>query len=80
MNSFTSLFYIAFFKRDIEGCIGTDSDGNTSKSFDYTCGNELTIQLRSIFIVAFLKNFFEIVIPWLKQKVKQWKKSRLYVV
>ncbi len=48
MNSYNSLFYMAFIKRSVEGCKNND------------CGAELRNQVTIIFIVAVLKNFMEV--------------------
>lgn len=60
VNSYASLFYIAFFKGDIEGCKNDD------------CFSELSLQLGSIFIVNLVLNVVELGLPW----VKQWLEAR----
>ena len=64
VNSYTSLFYIAFFKGDHEGC----SDDN--------CIDELSLQLETIFITNFLLNLVEIFTPMLLTKYKTWSEKR----
>lgn len=67
VNSFNSLFYMAFIKRSVEGCLerGVRSRLNS-------CGGELRNQITIIFIVAVLKNFMEIGLPlalnWLRKR------------
>ena len=56
VNSYNSLIYIAFFKRDMEGCDDND------------CMGELTTQLSTIFVTNFFLNFWELGQPWLKNK------------
>lgn len=64
VNSYTSLFYIAFVKRDVEGC----EDDN--------CIDELTLQLATIFITNLLLNFVEILTPMLMTKYSKYKENK----
>lgn len=74
INSFNSLFYIAFIKKYTEECMETDSQGKAYKSPN--CMNELFIQLISIFIVSYIKNLIEIGRPYLKFQLRKIKKSK----
>ena len=56
VNSFNSLFYMAFIKRSVEGCV----DKNTKAGVDPYCGAELRNQITIIFVIAVLKNFTEV--------------------
>jgi hypothetical protein len=67
VNSFNSLFYIAFLKTHLEGCI-VDDDGQKVREIGASCMDELYIQLISIFTVSFLKNFIELGKPYLMYK------------
>lgn len=60
VNSYTSLYYIAFAKGTIEGC----SDDN--------CIFELKVQLASIFITNFCLNALELLTPILINKLKTY--------
>jgi anoctamin-10 len=75
INSFNSIFYIAFLKREFEGCLDEDSNGDLFLSKDNLCSRELYGQLRSIFIVAIIKNIMEIGMPiafeWLASRSKK---------
>ena len=81
VNGFNSLFYIAFIKREREGCIDEAPDGTLVQSEDNDCFRELYVQLRSIFIMAILYNLMEIGMPilWMflakKNKLKFYKKA-----
>ena len=57
INSYASLFYIAFFKQSIEGCDGS-------------CMGDLSLQLLIIFVTNLFLNVFELSMPWLKIKMK----------
>lgn len=80
VNGFNSLFYIAFIKRERDGCID-DVNGTLVQSKDNNCFRELYVQLRSIFIIAIFYNLMEIGLPilykWLasKNKAKFYKKA-----
>lgn len=78
VNSFNSLFYIAFIKRDEEGCIDEDSKGKLILSKDNTCFRELYAQLRSIFIIAIFKNIMEIGLPIVFNFINARKKQKYY--
>ena len=56
VNSFNSMFYIAFVKRWLEGCV---EKGNPRSKEAY-CQGELRTQLTIIFIVAIVKNLSEV--------------------
>ena len=78
VNSFNSLFYIAFIKRDEEGCIDEDSTGTLTVSKDNRCFRELYTQLRSIFIIAILLNFIELGLPILYNWLAGRRKTQYY--
>jgi anoctamin-10 len=78
VNSFNSLFYIAFIKRGEEGCIDEDSTGTLTVSKDNKCFRELYTQLRSIFIIAILLNVVELGLPVLSNWMAGRKKSQYY--
>lgn len=61
------------------GCLG-DLHGRTTMSSEINCTAELQAQLRSIFIVAILKNFAEFGIPYVKSLLKKWKHQKLYAI
>ena len=67
VNSYTSLFYIAFLKVSVEGC---ENDN---------CISELTLQLETIFITNLLLNFVEIFTPLLMTKYNTWKENKAIV-
>ncbi len=56
VNSFNSLFYMAFVKRWLEGCIQKGG----IRSRDSFCEGELRNQLTIIFVVAIIKNLLEV--------------------
>lgn len=56
VNSYSTLFYLAYFKGDFEIC----GDG--------ACMNFLSIQLAIIFLLSILLNFIELLVPWLLMK------------
>lgn len=60
LNNFLMLIYIAFIKRNIEGCLDSDDNGVISMNSNNLCANELAIQIRTILIVNFLKNLNEL--------------------
>ncbi|OMJ92465.1 hypothetical protein SteCoe_4807 [Stentor coeruleus] len=64
VNSYISLFYIAFVKRHLEGC----NDDN--------CIDELTLQIATIFITNMLLNFVEIFVPMIMTKIDVWREKR----
>ena len=64
VNSYASLFYIAFFKGDIEGCKNDN------------CFSELSLQLGSIFIVNLVLNVVELGLPWVKQQLEVRKEKK----
>ncbi|CAG9335333.1 unnamed protein product [Blepharisma stoltei] len=65
VNSYISLFYIAFVKYYIEGC-GLEED----------CMSELRTQLGVIFIIKMLLNFIELGKPIIMRKIKLWKERK----
>lgn len=70
VNSFFSLFYIAFFKTRIEGCIVWE--GNVKDRIKgASCMGELYTQFITIFTVSILKNIAELGVPYLKSKLKE---------
>ena len=64
VNSYNSLFYIAFLKNTVEGCRDED------------CMHELTIQLSTIFITNLFLNISELGTPFLMQKLFVWLEER----
>lgn len=58
INSYASLYYIAFIKTHFEGC--TDGD----------CLYDLTIQLSSIYLTNFFLNIVELGLPFVRLKYK----------
>lgn len=64
VNSYNSLFYIAFLKSAVEGC----RDGD--------CMQELTIQLSTIFITNLFMNIVELGTPFIMQKLNVWLEER----
>ncbi|CAG9311107.1 unnamed protein product [Blepharisma stoltei] len=71
INSFNSLFYIAFLKTSMEGCIVDDSNGKKVRKVGANCMGELYTQLISLFIVAFLKNAVELGWPYVQYRMKK---------
>lgn len=43
LNNFLMLIYIAFIKRNIEGCLDSDDNGVISMNSNNLCANELAI-------------------------------------
>ena len=64
VNSYISLFYVAFVKAEIESC-GEDN-----------CMAELRMQLGTIFITNLCMNVVELGMPWLKHKLRVWMELR----
>ena len=64
VNSYNSLFYIAFFKASAEGC----EDDN--------CTYELQTQLGVIFITNLALNTMELGLPFLKNRYAQWRELK----
>lgn len=69
VNSFSSLYYIAFIKTNWDGCLVDDG-----KSWKYVlganCMDELYLQLLCLFVILFLKNIIEICGPVIRYKLK----------
>ena len=65
VNSFFSLFYIAFFKSNIEGCMVWRGSKKELVKGD-TCVDELYIQFITIFTISFFRNIVEIGKPFLQ--------------
>ena len=61
VNSYASLYYIAFGKIHFEGCTNGD------------CMYDLTIQLATIFITNFFLNLLELGMPFVKSKYRMWR-------
>lgn len=78
VNCYNSLFYIAFLKRDIEGCLDYNSQGKLTLSKDYLCFNEIYVQLRSIFVLAIIKNLYEIGAPFIFELLRSRGKQKIY--
>jgi hypothetical protein len=72
VNSFNTLFYIAFVKTHYEGCY-TDTQDTKSLTIGASCLNELHMQLVSLFLVNFFKNILEIGQPILEHLLKKRK-------
>lgn len=64
VNSYSSLFYIAFFKGRSEGC--SDND----------CMSELALQLGIIYVINLLLNLMELGYPFLMNKYKLYKQEK----
>lgn len=77
VNSFFSLFYIAFFKSNIEGCMIWKGSKKELVKGD-TCVDELYIQFITIFTISFFRNVIEIGKPFIQaiQKSQEFKKIR----
>jgi hypothetical protein len=72
VNSYNALIYIAFIKSWTEGCIvKDDATGDKVKEIGGPCMDELYTQLTSIFIVAYLRNFIELGLPWYLNRRRQ---------
>jgi hypothetical protein len=69
VNSFSSLYYIAFIKTHFEGCL-VNSGGKKKLEIGADCMEELYTQLLSLFIILFLKNIVELLQPYLKYKIR----------
>ena len=69
------LFYIAFFKSPLVGCIAERNNEVVLSEFNL-CSSELASQIRSIMILAIFKNIFEIGIPFLKGTLKTCSRSK----
>lgn len=63
VNSYNSLFYIAFLKGSLEGCADND------------CMSELEIQLSTIFITNILMNLCELGTPFVFYKLRMWQED-----
>ena len=77
VNSFNMLFYLAFFKSPIQGCIASRNGSVVLSEFNL-CTSEVSNQMRSIMIIAIFKNIAEIAIPCITNIIKVGKKSRLF--
>lgn len=76
INSFNSLFYIAFIKTYHQGCQTFVEQADGSQSIEYmigeSCWSELSLQLIAIFFIAFLKYLIKlIIIPMVKYRHKK---------
>lgn len=68
VNSYASLFYVAFIK--------TTFEGDTCKPLGEGCMDELMMGLGIIFVLRLTSgNFFEVGLPWIKQKLSSKKSS-----
>jgi Calcium-activated chloride channel len=63
INSYSSFFYIAFAKDDLEGCK------------DDSCIHELELQFQTTFVTIVLLNTVEILSPIITSKYKIWKET-----
>lgn len=77
MNSFNSLFYIAFFKSDEEGCYDPDDPQSETTRVGASCRAELSNTLMIIFIVAIVKNLVEVGLPFVLQYMKKKKRAKI---
>lgn len=77
INSFNSLFYIAYIKRSQVGCI-TKVNGKTELSHNVNCMAELQTAVQSIMIVMVIKNLTEVIVPWLTSKINTKKLMMRY--
>lgn len=69
VNSYSSLFYVAFIK--------STAEGNTCKGHHGGCMDELMMALGIIFILRLTSgNFFEVGLPWIKQKLSKSNSSK----
>jgi hypothetical protein len=64
INSFFSLFYISFFKTNIEGCMVWKGTTKKEQIKGESCADELYIQFITIFILSFFRNIIELGIPF----------------
>ena len=70
-NTFNSFFVIAFIKPYLEDSfLGACIKQTDDKIEGIDCFNELSYQLRFLFILQFFLNFLKIIKPWLIQKLK----------
>jgi hypothetical protein len=76
INNFNSVFYIAFVKSRLEGCIVDDGQRKVRKA-GASCMNELYIQLGALFLVFFLKNIIELGLPWVQKNYKKKMQNRI---
>jgi len=75
VNSYSSLFYIAFIKGT--GLIAGDQCKSFSDPNEHDCISELSVQLGSIFVTQFtVGNFMELGLPMLKTKIKIYREER----
>ncbi|RLN98032.1 hypothetical protein BBJ28_00011248 [Nothophytophthora sp. Chile5] len=64
VNSYASLFYVAFIKTTVEG--------DTCRPLGHGCMDELMMGLGIIFVLRLTSgNFFEVGLPWIKQKLRK---------
>jgi anoctamin-10/anoctamin-7 len=72
VNSYFSLFYIAFFKNIVFG----DSCYTGQTNNTYPCLNTLSYQLAIVFgSMIIINNFFEVFVPWVKGMLESKKQS-----
>ncbi|OMJ79321.1 hypothetical protein SteCoe_20704 [Stentor coeruleus] len=64
INSYSSLFYIAFIKKWSEGC------------YNNNCLKELETQLGTIFIINMCLNLFELGLPYIKYKLRMRQEAK----
>jgi len=85
VNSYASIFYIAYFKGQFVGRPGDRGELFGIRDEDcpeYGCMLELTIQLAIIMVgKQVFGNFVEVILPWLKQKLgktfRRWRMAAL---
>jgi len=73
-NRFHLYFYVAFYKASSEGCVVSESGGEsnfrTPEEMDgKMCLTEVTTQVQTVLLVEFAKNFMELLKPFL---MKEW--------
>lgn len=78
INSFFSLFYISFFKTNIEGCMVWTGASKKEQIKGESCVDELYIQFITIFTISFVRNGIELGIPFVQalKKSQEFKKVR----
>lgn len=75
INSYSSLFYIAFFKSWLEqkcqsSCSGTGADCRLS------CMDELKVQLGTIFLINMCMNVIELGLPYLRSRISKYNEKK----
>jgi hypothetical protein len=75
INSYSSLFYIAFIKAWAEGKCQSSCTGS---AFDcrLSCMDELKIQLGTIFLINMCMNVMELGLPYMKSKYRKYSEKK----